>query len=40
MTKIKNKVTQWHQAWVENCQDKLFMRECRWLKKTKKNKLG
>ena len=40
LAKIENKVTQRHQAWVEACQDKLFMRDYRWMKKRKNMEVG
>ena len=36
LAKIESKINQWHQAWIEACQDRLFMRENIWVKKTRK----
>ena len=40
LAKIENKVSQWHQAWVEACQDTLFRRDPRWVKKTRNIEVG
>ena len=37
---IQQKIDQWHTAWVEACQDKLFQRDGRWVKKTRNLKEG
>ena len=40
LAKIENKVSQWHQAWVETCQDTLFRQDPRWAKKTRNIEVG
>ena len=37
---IQRKIEQWHMAWIEACQDRLFMRDARWVKKTRNLKVG
>ena len=37
---IQNKITQWHQAWIEACQDRLFVRDYRWVRKSRNLKVG
>ena len=34
LEKIGQKIQQWHAAWVEGCQDRLFQCDPRWVKKT------
>ena len=40
LEKIENKITQWHQAWIEACQDRLFMRDYRWVRKSRNLMVG
>jgi hypothetical protein len=40
LAKIENKVSQWHQAWVEACQDTCFRWDPRWVKKSKNIDVG
>ena len=37
---IQQKIEQWHMAWLEACQDKLFQRDGRWVKKTRNMREG
>ena len=35
MEKLSQKIKQWHATWIEGCQERLFMCDPRWVKKTK-----
>ena len=37
---IQIKITQWHQAWIEACQDRFFRRDYRWVRKSRNLKVG
>ena len=40
LASIQNKINQWHLAWIEACQDRLFMRDFRWVPKSRNLKTG
>ena len=37
---IQKKIEQWHLAWIEACQDRLFVRDARWVEKTRNLRVG
>ena len=37
---IQKKINQWHLAWIEACQDRLFMRDFGWVTKSRNLKTG
>ena len=40
MAHIQKKIEQWHLAWIEACQDRLFVRDARWVEKTRNLQVG